>query len=45
MKTIIKFYIKKYIYKKLDEMETQKNNEPSTNAILEDWVNSSKIEF
>lgn len=45
MKTIIKYYIKKYIYKKLDEMETQKNNEPSTNEILEDWVNSSSVVF
>lgn len=45
MNTIIKYYIKKYIYKKLEEVEKQENNETSTNEILEDWVNSSSVVF
>lgn len=45
MNTIIKYYIKKYIYKKLDEIREQENNETSTNEILEEWVNSSSVEF
>lgn len=45
MKTIIKYYIKKYIYKKLDETRKQENNDPSVNEILKDWVNSSIVEF
>jgi hypothetical protein len=45
MNTIIKFYIKKYIYKKLDEVEIQENNNASVNDILYDWVNSSNVEF
>lgn len=45
MKTIIKYYIKKYIYKKLDERRKQENNKTSVNDILEEWVNSSSVEF
>lgn len=45
MNTIIKFYIKKYIYKKLEEVKKQENNKTSVNDILYDWVNSSSVEF
>ena len=45
MKKIIKFYIKKYIYKKLDEVQKQEDNDTSVNDILYDWVNSSSVEF
>lgn len=45
MNTVIKYYIKKYIYKKIDEMEKQNNDTPSVNDILEEWVNSSSVEF
>lgn len=45
MNTIIKYYLKKYIYKKIDETKKQENNETSTNEILEEWVNSSSVEF
>ena len=45
MNTIIKFYIRKYIYKKLEEVEKQEKNNTSVNDILYDWVNSSSVEF
>ncbi|WP_286312734.1 hypothetical protein [Thomasclavelia cocleata] len=45
MDTIIKFYIKKYLYKKLDEIQKQNNEDTSVNDILYDWVNSSSVEF
>ena len=45
MNTIIKFYIRKYICKKLDEVGKQENNKTSVNDILYDWVNSSSVEF
>lgn len=45
MNTIIKFYIRKYIYKKLDEVGKQENNKTSVNDILYDWVNSSSVDF
>ena len=43
--TIIKYYIKKYIYKKIDEAKKQENNDTSVNDILEEWVSSSSITF
>lgn len=45
MNTIIKYYIKKYIYKKLDETREQENNDTSVNDILYEWVNSSSVVF
>lgn len=45
MKTIIKFYVKQYIYKKLNKTEKQEENETSVNDILEEWVNSSSVTF
>ena len=45
MNTIIKFYIKKYIYKKLDEAEKQINIDTTVNDILEEWANSSSSIF
>jgi hypothetical protein len=45
MNTIIKFYIKKYIYKKIDRAKKQINIDTTVNDILEEWANSSTSIF